>query len=257
MSAKKGEPKIIWNDQEIEAVVKEALGIYFSEKVNIWRYIAVGQKILPKERQRKISSQSLSKKIMDLFVQRREDTFSENLPSEIPIEVPVPKEVLVERPLAETLEKASTEELLVALARRCAPLVDRFNSVIQRFEKPQKPNRVITERNTVSDEHATQEKTKKTKVLLFGFLEGQKRDILEKASGFNLELIFRDKDHGTSDQLPLCRYCIVLKMVSHSDWNKLKAKFACKEKGHIKYVNGISEALKKLADINSLVATGI
>lgn len=256
MSAKKGGPRIIWNDAEIEAVIEEALKVYFSEKSRIWCYIAEGQKVLPKERQRRITSQSVSKKLIELFVQKREETLSENLPSEIPIEVPVPKEVLVERPLAETLEKASTEDLLVALAKRCAPLVDRFHSVIQRFDKPQRIHGGITDRDAIHNGHSVQTSTSRARVLLYGFLEGQKNDILGKASGFNLDIIFRTKDHGTSDLLPSCNYCIVLKMVSHADWNKLKGKFSYEGK-HIYYVKGVSEALKKLADINSLATMRI
>lgn len=156
--------------------------------------------------------------------------------------------------MAETLEKASTEELLVTLAKRCAPLVDRFHSVIQRFEKTQKPHSVTVD--TTLNRHSAQTSTGKTKVLLYGFLDGQKTDILEKASSFNLDIIFRTKDHGTSNPLPSCNYCLVLKMVSHADWNKLKGRFSYEGK-HIYYVKGVSEALKKLADINSLVTTGI
>lgn len=253
MSSRKAKSRIFWSDVEVEKIIEEALRLYFAEE-KIAGYIADGQKVLPQDRQRTINSQSVGKKFLGIFKQKRDEAIFKDLPSEIQIEIPVPKEVLVERPLAETLERVTTEELLIVLSKRLAPVIDRFNTVIHKIEKPNEHHDNHAKKPVENNEQVTSLTNSKTKVLLYGFLEGQKNDIISRSSNFNLDIIFRTKDQGISNPLPSCNYCIVLRMVSHADWNKLKGTFAQKGKGHICYVKGVNDTLKNLAKINSLVA---
>ncbi|MDD4804752.1 MAG: hypothetical protein PHN69_06335 [Candidatus Pacebacteria bacterium] len=253
MSQEKKQQRIYWTEDEIEKVLEEAIKLYFEDR-NIWSHFIKAQGVLPQNRQRNIVSRScVSKDLIDLFCQKRQEILEQGVPFEVSIEVPVPKEVLVERPREEVLKGISTRELMCLLAERLAPFIDGLPTLVQGI----KVTTNISETPFKDGSHKTSSSTSttvhKTRVFMYGFLASQKNDILEKAAGFNLELIFRKKEGKIFDPPASCNYCLVINKINHPAWNAMKAKFSKKGKGRIQLVTGISDALKELADINAQV----
>ena len=89
------------------------------------------------------------------------------------------------------------------------------------------------------------------RVLLYGFLPRQAQDIIERSAGFKLDVFFVQKEGRLLEPPPSCQWCVFMNKTGHPAWHKMKKNFGDK----IFLVEGTSEALKKLADINALVNT--
>lgn len=243
-----------WTEEEVETVLEKAIELYLTDRDTIWAFISKAQAILPHNRQREINGRAnVNSKTIDLFCEKRQEVLTQGIPFEVPIEVLVTKEVQVERPIRDVLKETSTQELLIALAERMGPIIDSLPILIRKDRK-NKIESVSAQTDTGQQIFSTVTPSHKTRVFMYGFLEGQKNDIIEKAKGFNLDLIFRNKDRKIFDPPTSCNYCLVIKKVSHPAWEAMKKKF---EKGHIHIVNGIDSALKELANINALAGMGV
>ncbi|MFA5934810.1 MAG: hypothetical protein WC827_02935 [Candidatus Paceibacterota bacterium] len=251
---KEKQKRIYWDKDESESVVKEALRLFFEDR-KVWLYFAKAQKVLPQERQRKIIGVSgVSKELIDLFCKERQEILTQGVPFEVPVEVLKEKEILVERSREDVLKGLLTKEILGVLAERIAPFIDGLPALVQGIKSSPTPIRSTSTDNDHGVPLVKPDTAYKAKVLMCGFLESQRRDITEKASGFKLELIWRKKDGKTHDASPSCNYCVVNIKVGHPESGKMKARF---EKSHFRLASGITETLKALAHFNSLTGMGV
>ena len=95
---------------------------------------------------------------------------------------------------------------------------------------------------------------KPTRVLMHSFLPGQEHDIRQKAKDFKLELVFTKNDSSRVETPASCSWCVMMRKTSHADYHKLKGGVGS---DRLRVVDGITGAMKALADINSLVGTGV
>ena len=244
-------PRVFWTDEELEAVIAKAVEVALEDKEFIWSFIAKGQQqALPKERQRFIAGRNvINDKITKMFCESRQKVLEAGVPYPVFIQDD-PKEVLVERPRAELLDRITTEELIGIIAKRLATIIDLIPNLLQRGKDKGALSEQAAPISTRIVQPSNQVK-RLQRVLLIGFLPDQEAHIRNKANSFNLELMFQRKDASKVDPPPSCKWCILLlTKISHSTGNKVRDALG-RERAF--YVNGIDQAVKTLADINSRV----
>jgi len=255
--AAKRKSKVYWTDEEMAQVIAEAVKLSLEDKEFTWSFVGKGQKVLPEERRRSIMGKAgINSKIMDAFCQARQDALDTGVPFQVTIEKES-VEVLVERPREEILRSVTNEELTGLIAKRLlAPIFDSIPALLQKGrEWPSTGEATFAGGETRVVQPPRASAPRKPKVLLYGFLPGQETDIREKAKGFTLiDLIFAEKDSRMKGTLPSCQWCVMLMKSSHAASGKLKKSLG---NDRIFPVEGISMAVKALADINSQVGTGV
>ncbi|GEM_PF-2905111 len=259
MSADKRKSRVFWTDEEIHKVAEEALRLYTEDTSNLWSFVAEAQKTLPAHRQRTITGRrGISSELTQRFVEARIE-FLESLSH--PVEIQIEKEVRVETPREEILASITTEELLIIVARRLAPVVGAIPKILEKLAVASSevlgavPKPLATEPTTNGSAEKIREssgRTRHPRVLLLEFLPKQEEAVRQKAGEFQLELVFGGK--GNREKAPpSCNWCIMNKKVSHSTLWRTKSEVGNQ---HVFVVNGVDGALKKLADINAKVIAG-
>lgn len=250
MTLKQGRKKrVIWDDSESAAAVAEAVRISLEDEDFIWAFVAKGQKVLSPERQRNITGrQGINRTVLEEFRRVRREILETGVPFEVTIE----KEVLVERPRKDVLASITTEELVMLVAKKLAPIIDFLPALIEKAGE-----RLVVASKAESSGGVPQvletPTNRNPRVLLYGFLPQQEKDILDRTKEFNLELRFQKKEGRQPEPPPSCQWCVVINKVSHPAWNKLKGHFGKR----ISLVEGLTQALQTLADINSLAGSGV
>lgn len=242
--------KVSWTDEELEQVAREAVKLHLVDTEQAWIYIKQAQKnVLTHDRQRVIVGRAnINERLIELFCEVRSEILETGVPFPVQIEGP---EVPVEPSREELLETITTEELLVMAAKRLTPIIGLASKLMQKsLERPVAVATPPQGNGGQLRSPPTAPTVRKTRVLMYGFIASQERDIREKASGFNLDLIFKKKEGRTDDPPPSCEWCVVINKISHPAWDKMKRKFTSER---IRLVEGTSEALKVLADINAVV----
>ncbi len=244
--------RVSWTEEEVSKVVESAVKHFFEDKELAWAFIAQGQKVLPVERQRTIAGRAgVGKMVLEKFFQLRQEILERG----VPFQVNITNEVLVEKPVDEVLHEVSTERLTGLLIGRLASLVDVLGKVVtesrdRMVAPPATPHGHLAESrpNAVVQPAPS---SRKVRVLLYGFLPGQETELRERASAFSLDLVFQRGRQTTKP--PSVQWCIAINKLSHSASDKLGSKL----ENRIRLVEGTTGALKELAEINSLVGTGV
>jgi hypothetical protein len=242
-----------WNAEDLAVVIPGAIEAWKSDQEQAWRWIAEGQKALPKERQRKVSGvASVSSDLMEAFCAAR----LEAITIEVPEPVVLDREIEIVPPRAELINSLTTDELMGLLAKRAAPLIDLLLPLAKKYlEKPVTVGVPPPQLSSLRDSVKEQTRSRKTRVLISGFLPGQEQDIEAQANDLklNLELVFQRKD-STEEPPPSASWCVMFRKNSHAQYRKLKKGVGS---DRLRIVEGTTDALKELADINSLVGQGI
>jgi len=253
----KNKQKVFWSDEEIDRVAQAAVDFSFIDKEFIRQFCTKAQKsVLPPERQRKVlTSTATNEKLEKRFIQLRQKAL-EPKPSqeqEEPAVITIEKEVVLELPREQVLASITNEEFVCEVARRMAPVLSSLGEIsklVQVLNRERVASAAVQESVIRVRPDSFTSKPRKVKVLLFGFLPQQEHDIKEKVSGFNLELVTCKK----GEVPPSAGYCVMMRKISHPAWQKIRDGIG---NDRVYLVEGITEALKKLADINSLIGTGV
>lgn len=250
-ASKDRKTRVVWTNEELTLVVQEAVRLSLKDEDFIWAFVSKGQKVLLQDRQRVITGKNgINPKTIGEFCHVRQEILETGVPFEVVIE----KEVLVERPRKDILASITTEELLGLFASRLAPIIELIPVLIEKASEKLETTREVASPSGRAEERALEERTARNpRVLLYGFLPQQEMDIREKSKVFNLDLRFQKKEGRQSEPPPSCQWCVVINKISHPAWNKLKKNFG----GRIRLVEGVTQAMQILADINSQVCSGV
>lgn len=242
----KRKSKVIWNDQEIAAVARAAVERSLEDRSFIWSFVSHGQSVLPHNRRRTITGRNgINARIIEEFSRLRQEILEEG----VPFQVDVVRQVMVERPREDILNSITTEELIGLLAKRLAPVIDMLPGLIQKGTQRLATPPVPEAQHHPAPAEEVEGTTRYPKVLLTGFLPGQEKDIRAKAGEFKLNLVFKGKDVEKSAAPSSCQWCVSLRKMSHAMSGRLKKTMG----KNIIIVDGITGALKALADINSRI----
>lgn len=258
--------KVLWTDEEIHLATSEAVKLSLKDSDSIWPFFAEAQKVLPPDRQRWINGKNnISKELVERFCQLRQEILEQGVPFEVQIEgPPTIKELQVERPRQEILDTITNAELMELNARRLATFAGNIALFMDVFSKMMvkadvKPLPVAIQEQppqqikpTVAEQVVAP--TRKRRVLLYGFLPGQEKEIRERSKDFNLELMFREHKRQCHNLPYTCSWCLVMNKLNHPSWDKLNKKYGS---NRIKLIEGVTAALKELANINSQIGMGI
>ena len=220
--------------------------------------------VLPPERQRKVVGRNSTsndlvarfnlcrQKVLDSKVAPEPKAIEPEDPEVIVLE----KEVMVELPREQVLESITNEEFIREAAKRLAPVLSSLGSISQLVQVISRDRTMAAAQEVVSRPRFDlgAPTVRKPRVLVFGFLHGQDQEIKTKAAGFNLDLIFYKKEGRQVEPPPSCQWCIMIKKVGHPAWNKIRDNMGT---DRVFLVEGVTDAMKKLADINALIGTGV
>ncbi len=266
--------KVAWDDSERQALIDAAAIISLDDTDHLWNHLAKAQdEVLPPNRHRRIQGKHIvTSEILALFQKARGELLSRKerveVKVEVPVSIPVDRvafiatitnaeffELLVQRlsPLIAGIKGFA--EILAGIAKTHAPHLEPRNPEATTSSPPTKapdesrPPAVVT---PVTPVVKPTSKTKKTKVLLFGFSMIEEAEILRKAASFNnIELFFAfQSPGGPFPSIPVCDWCIVNRKPPLTR----RAKEALANRPGTAYTidAGTSEtALQRLNDINS------
>lgn len=239
--------RVCWTDEETALVVHKAVLISFEDLECIWPFVARAQSVLPTDRQRTIGSrQAMGEAMVQQFEEERRRILDQCIPQEVSVE----KRLWVERPRADILNAATTEELLQILVKRLTPIIDKLPTLIreggQPVPAPETPPGEA-EKPMAPQPLPVAPPSRRPRILLYSFLPGQQTIIAERARGFELDLVFYDKQRQLSGTPPSCQWCVVLNKTNHSVTRKLRDNHG----ERVTMVEGIDGALSVLANLNS------
>ncbi|MEI6346064.1 MAG: hypothetical protein WCO79_02420 [bacterium] len=248
MDTKPRKPRTIWTDEEVQKVIERAVEISLNDREFLWAFIARAQIVLPMERRRSIVGRNtVTEDLIEQFVQERQQFLDQCVPSQVNIET----RVTVERPRSEILKSINTAELLHLLAQHLAPIIDNLPAMLRMLQEKTDRSALSEPASAGSDleRRPTPEPTPKRlpRILLYGFLPGQAKKIVERTKGFQLELVFYEKSKQLSGTPPTCQWCVVLNKTTHSVTHKLKTQHG----DRVTLVEGIDRTVGFLADLNS------
>lgn len=244
--------RVRWTTEEQRKLAESVLNIYLKDTTNIWRYVAEAQKsVLPADRQRPImGANAVNDAFLEIFEEVRQEFLNEGIA--IPVEITIEKEVPVQTPREELLASITPTEMWVLVGKMLGPFIDsmgKIPSIIEKSVQPSTPPARKEIAPTPFLQVASEPKKRLPKVLIAEFLPQQEEDIRRKAKDFQIELVFVGK--GWREKVPpSCNWFIVNRKVSHSTTNRMQRDFNGE---HMFVVNGITEAMKALADINARV----
>jgi len=250
-SAKK---RVYWTSEEESQVVTAALQAMMEteDKSLLWPFIEIAQKaVLPHDRQRTITGSGCVKDdLFDALCQEKETFLEDSAPLQLTVEKPTIVNA-PEKPREEILASLTTEEILGLAAKRFASIVDMLlqrkeQSASIYVERPSQPPLALPKLSQANQPPTA----RRPRVMMYGFLPGQQGHILNKMGNLDLELVFYDRRR--TEPPPSCQWVVAMNKIAHKAWNKMKDKMG----ENITLVEGITDAVKALADINAKIGQG-
>jgi hypothetical protein len=252
----KNKSKVFWNSEEKKSIAIKALARWKTDLELVWQYLTAAQTeaLSPERRRKVIPRNNTGHEILEIFNQLRSEALGlkAGVESEEPVVITLEKEVMVEIPREQMLESITNEEFIREAARRIAPVLSSLGSISQLVQvmSRERVAQAAVQEVVLKTRFESAPTPRKVKVLLFGFLPQQEHDIREKAAGFNLELVTCKR----GEVQPLASWCVMMNKIGHQVYHKIKAAVG---NDRLFMVDGTTEAMKKLAEINSLIGTGI
>ena len=126
--------KVFWTSEEKKLVIEKAVEISWTREGYIWEFVNLAQKlVLPENRRRwVVSKANVKPDLVEMFFEIRQEVLQTGVPFEVPVEVQIPKEVLVERPRGEILNGITNKELFELLAERIASIADALSALAKK-----------------------------------------------------------------------------------------------------------------------------
>ena len=242
--------RVRWTTIEQRNLAEAVLHISLRDTENIWRFVAEAQKsVLPEDRQRPImGANAINDTFLEIFEEVRQEFLNESLA--VPIEISIETEVPVQTPREEILASITPAETWMLVGKMLGPFIEsmtKIPSIIERGIQTSVPPIHKDVAPAPLPQVAIESKKRLPRVFIAEFLPQQEEDIRRKAKDFKLELVFVGK--GWREKIPpSCNWFIVNRKVSHSTTLRMQKSFNGK---HVYVVNGITEMMKVLADINA------
>ncbi len=272
--------RVFWTETEWQAVINEAVLVWFVDIKHLWTHLATAQSVLPENRRRTIvGNHIVNDDVREQFEKARKEFLSLQetvpAPAEIPTSTPSATPAPVPPPTPTPLDRAAIianltlAEIFAELAHRLGPIMAGFKAVVGIAEalakrpehhdspKPETSSPSVGTPAAPNPEPATpltQQTTKPKipKVVLYGFSTEDGATIRGKAGSFNLELVFitSQRPGEPAPTIPVCHSCIVdhkAKLGRRvSDALELRP-----GKDHVHKLGNIAAVLKQLSIINS------
>jgi hypothetical protein len=188
--------------EEEMAVVQRAVELLMLDTSNFWALVAKAQtEVLPADRQRVIPGRNqVSKEIIQKMCAVRDALLAPKEPQVIelaaePLPPPPPP------PIEEVLEKASVEQLMVQLVRKCAPQVAAtlaaIPAILQLLANGKTVQPAIVSAPPASlGGGAGVQRPKNRKIVVCGFSDANEAEIRKRSEKFRVDLVFASPRPG-------------------------------------------------------------